>query len=59
MAAGDLSLGAEEVGAAGSLTEIKELYLPAIESEAEMLSGSPDEISGRVLDILKEKGGIS
>jgi electron transfer flavoprotein beta subunit len=59
VSAGDLSLGAEEVGAAGSLTEIKELYLPAIESEAEMLSGSPDEISGRVLDILKEKGGIS
>ena len=57
--AGDLSLAAEEVGAAGSLTEVKELYLPAVEMEAEMLAGSPDEISGRVLDILKEKGGLS
>jgi hypothetical protein len=47
------------VGATGSLTEIRELYLPAVEKEAEILSGSPDEISGRVLDILKEKGGIS
>jgi len=57
--AGDLSLAAEEVGIAGSLTEVKELYLPPVEKEAEMLRGSPDEISERVLGILKEKGGLS
>jgi electron transfer flavoprotein beta subunit len=57
--AGDLGLGADAVGVAGSLTEVKGLYLPPVGKEAEMLKGSAEEIAGRVLDILKEKGGLS
>jgi len=57
--AGDLGLGAEAVGTAGSLTEIKALYLPPVGKEAELLKGNVEEIAGRVVDILKEKGGLS
>jgi len=39
-------------------SKIKELYLPPAEKQAEMLSGSVEEISDKVLGILKDKGGL-
>jgi len=56
--AGEAGLSADELGSAGSLIEIKELYLPPAGKQAEILSGSVDEISERVFGILKEKGGL-
>jgi len=54
----ELSVSPEEVGISGSLIEVKELYLPPVEKEAEIIKGSAEEIYEKVLDILKEKGGL-
>lgn len=56
--ANDLGLSADAVGPAGSLFEVKELYIPPKEKEAEMLKGSPDDVSAKMLEILKDKGGL-
>ena len=56
--AAEVGLNADEVGAAGSLIEIKELYLPPAEKQAEIFRGSVDDISDKVVGILKEKGGV-
>jgi len=54
----DLGLSPEQVSAAGSLTELKELFLPPTGKVAEIFKGSPDDVSIKVIDILKEKGGL-
>ena len=54
----EVGLNSDELGSAGSLIEIKEMYLPPAEKQAEMLGGSLDEISEKVVGILKEKGGL-
>jgi electron transfer flavoprotein beta subunit len=54
----ETGLSEEELGEAGSLIEIKELYLPAVEKQAEILSGSVEEISDKVMGILKDRGGL-
>jgi electron transfer flavoprotein beta subunit len=54
----DISLVPEDCGAAGSLTELKELFLPPTGKVAEFFKGSPDDVSVKVLEILKEKGGL-
>jgi len=54
----DISLSPEETGPAGSLTELKELFLPPVGKAAEFFKGSPDDVSVKVIDILKEKGGL-
>lgn len=54
----DLSLAAKDCGPAGSLIELQELFLPPLGKAAEMLKGSPEEVSIKVADILKEKGGL-
>jgi electron transfer flavoprotein alpha/beta subunit len=54
----DLGLSPEQVSAAGSLTELKELFLPPTCKVAEIFKGSPDDVSIKVIDILKEKGGL-
>ncbi len=57
MGAGEVNLPENTLGVSGSLTELKELFLPPVETEAEMLGGSNEEIAKRVLSIVKEKGG--
>ena len=54
----DLSVAPEELGSSGSLIELKEIYIPPAEKEAEILKGTPEEISEKVLNILREKGGL-
>jgi len=54
----DISLAPEDCGPAGSLIEMKELFLPPTGKEAEIFKGSPDDVSVKVLEILKEKGGL-
>jgi electron transfer flavoprotein beta subunit len=54
----DISLAPEDCGLAGSLTELKELFLPPTGKAAEIFKGSPDDVSIKVIDILKEKGGL-
>ena len=54
----DIAFTPEEAGPAGSLTELKELFLPPTGKVAEILKGSPDDVSVKVLEILREKGGL-
>lgn len=57
--AGDLNLPENVLGASGSPTELKELFLPSVDKEAQMLGGSIEEIAKRVLSIVKDKGGVA
>lgn len=52
----DIGLATADCGPAGSLTELKELFLPLAGKEAEMIKGRPDEVSVKLFEILKEKG---
>jgi hypothetical protein len=53
-------LGAEQLGS-DDLTlnaEIEKLFIPPVTKRAEILSGDPDEVSGKLAGIIKEKGLI-
>jgi len=54
----ELSLFPEEVGVSGPLIEVKKLYLSPVKKEAKIIKGSAEEISEKVLDILREKRGL-
>ncbi len=53
-----IGLTADEVGEAGSKTKLEKLSIPVVESKAEILEGTPEETSGRLAEILKEKGAL-
>lgn len=52
----DLDLSKEEVGELGSWVKVERVYLPPIEKEAVILSGSPDEIATKLVDTLRARG---
>lgn len=54
--ASDVSLGASDVGAEGSKTETLGLEYPPVGEGAEILDGTPAEASGKLAQLLKEKG---
>lgn len=54
----ELGLGAGEVGANANLLKTLGLAVPPAGKQAEMLRGTAVEIAGRILDLLKEKGGV-
>jgi electron transfer flavoprotein beta subunit len=54
----DIGLRAEDVGEAGSRTKIEELFIPPVGEVAEILEGAPEEVSGKLVEILKSKGVI-
>lgn len=56
--AGDMGLDASSVGAAGSGTILQELTFPPVGEGAEILEGTPPEASGKLAEILKEKGFV-
>ncbi len=41
-----------------SLTELKQMYMPKVESKAQFISGSDDEISAKLATLIKEKVGL-
>lgn len=45
-----------DVGSQGSWFTVDKLYVPPVEKQAEFLKGSPDEIAGKVTDVLKSRG---
>ena len=55
----DLNLEAEEVGLAGSDIRLEKIFLPPVGEGAEMLEGKPEDIALKVVDILKDKGGVA
>ena len=58
MTLADTGLTENDVGEAGSWIRIEKLYVPPVEKQAEFIKGSPDEIAGRVSEILKSRGLI-
>jgi electron transfer flavoprotein beta subunit len=55
----DLGLEERSVGSAGSRVAIEKAYLPPEGEGAEILKGSSEEVAVRLMEILKEKGGIA
>ncbi len=55
----DLHLKAEEVGLSGSDIRLDKMSLPPVGQGAQMLEGKIEEIAVKVLDILKDKGGLA
>jgi electron transfer flavoprotein beta subunit len=55
----DLNLKVEEVGIAGSDIRLEKIFLPPVGEGAEMLEGKPEEVALKVLDILKDRGGVA
>lgn len=56
MGLADIGLSENDVGEAGSWLKIEKLYVPPVEKQAEFLTGSPDEIASRIVEILKSRG---
>jgi electron transfer flavoprotein beta subunit len=55
----DLPMKSEEAGEDGSLTIVERVSFPPVGEGAQMLEGTEDEISDKVIAILKEKGGVA
>jgi electron transfer flavoprotein beta subunit len=55
----DLGLSADQVGTSGSLTELTAIFLPPAGKQAEILTGSAEQVSEKLANLLKEKGGLS
>ena len=52
--------GIEEVAASGNVSDpgitIRRLYAPEKTGHAEMLTGSPEDVADRILDLIRSKG---
>ncbi len=55
----ELNLRPEEVGLSGSDIKLERVFLPPTGEGAEILEGKPEEISIKVFNILKDKGGLA
>lgn len=56
---GDVGLAPGEVGENANLLKVLGLAVPPAGKEAEMLKGTPAEIAQKILDIVKERGGVA
>jgi electron transfer flavoprotein alpha/beta subunit len=54
----DLGLTGADVGEAGSWIRIQRVYTPPVEKEPEILSGRPEEVAGRLVEIFRSRGLI-
>ena len=54
----DIGLSGEEVGEAGSWLRIEEMYVPPAEKHVEFITGAPEEVAMKIVEILKERGLI-
>ena len=55
----ELAMKPEEAGEPGSMTVVERVFFPPIGEGAQILEGTTDEISDKIVTILKEKGGMS
>ena len=56
--AGALGLDASAVGTAGARVKRADYFVPQAGAGAEMLEGSTEELAGKLVDLLRAKGGI-
>ena len=56
--AGALGLDASAVGAVGARVKRADYFVPQAGAGAEMLEGSTEELAGKLVDLLRAKGGI-
>jgi electron transfer flavoprotein beta subunit len=54
----ELGLTGEDVGESGSWMKVKRVYTPPMEKEPEILSGSPEEVAGRLVEVFRSRGLI-
>jgi len=54
----DLGINEKEVGESGSWITIEKMFLPPIEKEAEILTGTPDDVTTKIVETLKIRGLI-
>ena len=55
----ELAMKPEEAGEPGSLTLVERVSFPSVGEGAQILEGTMDEISDKVVTILKEKAGVA
>jgi electron transfer flavoprotein beta subunit len=58
MGLSDLGLTGDDVGEAGSWMRVQRVYAPPVEKEPEILSGSPEEVAGRLVEVFRSRGLI-
>ncbi len=58
MGLGDLGITLDEVGVAGSWMRVQRVYVPPVEKEPEILSGRPEEVAVRLVEIFRSRGLI-
>ncbi|MFQ5758366.1 MAG: electron transfer flavoprotein subunit beta/FixA family protein [Candidatus Bathyarchaeia archaeon] len=54
----ELGLKENEVGEVGSWMTVERMFVPPVEKEAEILEGTPDEVTSKITDILRARGLI-
>jgi electron transfer flavoprotein beta subunit len=52
----DLGLSEGDVGEEGSWMRVERVYRPPVDKEPVMMSGSPDEVAGELVDLLRARG---
>jgi electron transfer flavoprotein beta subunit len=52
----DLDLKEDDVGEAGSWMTVEKMFMPPVEKEAEILEGTPDEVTSKISEILRARG---
>ena len=55
----ELAMKPDEAGEAGSPTVVERVFFPPVGEGAQILEGTMDEISDKVVTILKEKSGVA
>lgn len=55
----DIGMDTGAIGAAGSRTKIENVSLPSEGEGAEIIKGSPEEVAAKLVEILREKGGVA
>ena len=56
--AADLGLGETEIGQAGAMYEVKEIFLPEKKTRVEMIGGTPEEAAGSLIEKLKKEAKV-
>ena len=59
LGASDLGVDTAAVGEAAAKVKREDYFVPALGKGAEMLEGSTEEIIGRLIELVKEKGGLN